>query len=148
MFKPLLRYFFSKDTSLAAQETKKEGEFVEQREHPRIPHCLRVISPEISNFQATTMDLSAVGLRIVSTEPIEPGKEFTLSLDIGVFPIRLKAESRWCTPGDAVPYHVGICLRNSSANNLRAISNFVDQELRLLESEPSEKMKTLNRAKT
>lgn len=101
--------------------------FLEQRKLCRVSQALPVISPALPENGATTVDVSAGGLKLLTSAPLEPGLRLQLKLDVGVFPIKLQGEVRWCNPLPGGRYHIGVCLGRSAAHTLKAMENFVQQ---------------------
>lgn len=51
------------------------------RRHPRVAETLTVLSRDLPNYQAVTLDIGPGGLRLKTRLPLDPGEELPLSLD-------------------------------------------------------------------
>lgn len=52
------------------------------RRHPRVAKTLTVLSRDLPNYQAVTLDIGPGGLRLKTRLPLDPGEELPLSLDL------------------------------------------------------------------
>lgn len=104
----------------------------DEREEPRVEHCLRVGARALPQGRALTVDISAGGACIETFAPVEPGLTFDLELEIGVFPLHLKATILWCETLTRGIYRAGISMAESSPHSLKAYQRYVRNELALL----------------
>ena len=68
------------------------------RSHPRRPERLRVMSPELPDYQALTRDISAGGLSLELIEPLQPGELLGLNISFPGFEHDVSSEVQvlWC----------------------------------------------------
>ncbi len=72
----------------------------EARRHPRVPWTLRVLSRDLPNYQATTLDIGPGGLSLHTRLPLDPGEELPLSLDLpdSVLLVHCRLRILWSRP--------------------------------------------------
>lgn len=71
---------------------------VDQRAHPRQDRILRVSSPDLPGYQATTMDLSLSGAKLKTDAPLEVDRIIELHLefdDTALAKVKTDATVRW-----------------------------------------------------
>ncbi|MCE7869060.1 PilZ domain-containing protein [bacterium CPR1] len=94
------------DEQVVAQETP-EG----LRQAPRVPYRTGVVSPELPNYKALTLDCSLSGLQLQTDGPLPVGQVIQLSLDLRESgePVPCLARVAWCrhAPDDG-KYRVGL----------------------------------------
>jgi PilZ domain len=129
---PIIRRFFPRaDTGPSTETNQRPAETL--RTNPRFRHCLRVMAPELPNYRALTVDVSALGLCLETFSPVSIGDRFDMKLDIGVFPISLQGEVRSCREVANGIFHVGVCVRESRPHGLHALALYLEQEHRVSE---------------
>lgn len=74
------------------------AEVLGTRRQPRLGERLRVMSPELPDYQALTLDISDGGLRLDVSDQLEPGELLALSIS---FPgsegdVRCEVQVLWC----------------------------------------------------
>ncbi|MBX3172128.1 MAG: PilZ domain-containing protein [Candidatus Eremiobacteraeota bacterium] len=70
------------------------------RRQARLDERLRVMSPELPDYQALTQDISAGGLRLDVSESLEPGELLALSISFPGYEREVDCEVQvlWCRP--------------------------------------------------
>lgn len=114
------------------------GRNTDERQEPRVEHCLRVGAKALPQQRALTVDISAGGACLETFAPLEPGLTFDLELEIGVFPLHLKATVLWCESLSRGIYRAGISMAESSPHSLHAYQRYVRNELALCQAKAPE----------
>ena len=120
----LMNRFFQKAMRNVVAADSPEG-----RAEPRFEHCLRVTAPVLPDHRALTVDVSTSGACLETFAPVPVGMTFDLDLEIGVFPLHLKARVLWCEKMARGIYRVGLCLAGSSPHSLHAYQRYVRKEM-------------------
>jgi len=70
------------------------------RRQPRLNERLRVMSPELPEYQALTLDISQGGLRLDVSAPLQPGELLELSLSFPGYEgdVVCEVQVLWCRP--------------------------------------------------
>ena len=114
---------------LGGDTVQQRPEIQDSRRHPRLRHCLRVEAPELPDFKALTIDVSASGVGLETFSEIAVGQKLKMRLEIGVFPISLEGVVKWCEAVSDGIYHVGVSIEASSPHNLHAYRRYVNNEI-------------------
>lgn len=81
-------------------------------------------------LQCSSQDISAGGLKIVSSKPLMRGMQTPMEIDLGRMwaVIEVVAEVKWCLEVDEVPtYYIGIKLVDIQDSNLQVWKKFIEK---------------------
>jgi hypothetical protein len=105
-----------------------------RKEHRRhIIYYLQILEPETGNVIGRLVDITTIGLMIISEKALEPGQEFALRIALPEeFPnakqINVVGESVWCHK-DVNPdyYAIGFRLNQPSVDVITVIKMLIEQ---------------------
>lgn len=116
-----IRRFWYASKGAAAYEER------ESRAENRLAHCVSLVSEQLPNSRALSVDTSRDGLCIETFESLPKGLRLDMEMDIGTFPITLRGTVRWCKKISEGIFRVGICLSETSHHNRHALALYLGQ---------------------